>query len=168
MLLRMATSDRTRRIQQLVAGIVALAAVIGLCVAALVVLFDRFTAHVGDACPERGCVTRHYACDAKGRAAVDDLVAVLRRQDGVRGVGAGGCTGGSAAVGFTLPGSLADASGVVRRAWDCTPKHQAGSAESGGREFRCESAGVRFDLDLGRSRAGGTGAHVAVEARPVR
>lgn len=54
MLLRMATSEHSRRVLQLVAGIVGLAVVIGLCFVALVVLFDRFTAK-----PARDCAATH-------------------------------------------------------------------------------------------------------------
>jgi hypothetical protein len=54
MLLRMATPELSRRVLLLVAGIVGLAVLIGLCVATLVVLFDRFTAK-----PARDCAATH-------------------------------------------------------------------------------------------------------------
>ncbi|MEP6817387.1 MAG: hypothetical protein ABI873_17740 [Marmoricola sp.] len=78
MLLRMATCDHNRRVLQLVAGIVALAVVIGLCVVALVVLLDRFTAGVGAQCPKSGCGASHYPCNDNGLKAVDSLVSEAR------------------------------------------------------------------------------------------
>ncbi len=51
----MATSEHYRRVLQLVAGIVGLAVVIGLCFVALVVLFDRFTAKPARDCAEAHC-----------------------------------------------------------------------------------------------------------------
>jgi hypothetical protein len=159
--------ERRRRVQQLVAGIVVSAVVIGLCVAALVVLFDRFTAHVGDDCPASGCVTRHYSCNGDGRAAAADLVAVVRREAAVARVKAGRCESGSAGIAFALPGTVDQASRVVRRAWDCDRKKKPRTDRAGGRYFLCSSGGVRFDLDLARGPGAG-GPEVAVEARPVR
>lgn len=170
MLLRMASSDHAHRVQRLVAGIVALAVVIGLCVVALVVLFDRFTAHVGDDCPESGCVTRHYSCNEKGNAAVGDLLKVVRRLDAATKLEVGTCDSGtSAGVTFVLPGRIDEAVGVVRRTWDCARKQKPRNDEDGDRYFLCTHDGIRFDLDLARDdRAGGFSPLVDVEARPVR
>ncbi len=56
MLLAMSpTPEVRRRVLLLLAGIVGLAVVIGLCVVALVVLLDRFTAKAGRDCAATHC-----------------------------------------------------------------------------------------------------------------
>jgi hypothetical protein len=169
MLLRMATSELSRRVLMLVAGIVALAVVIGLCVVANVVLFDRFTAGVGKNCPESGC-RGYYACNAKGRAADKALLRAVRRLDAAEQARAlAGCDSGAPiAVGFRLRGTLDQAADVVRRTWECAREGKPKLSDAD-RYFVCRHDGKRFDLDLDRDPDAATShPRVEVEARPVR